>query len=476
MRWGVRRNGHEATTLALRRRFPVGPDGAEQFGGPVYTDRAGRRTLTDPLRVTQCAPQSHSRETLASDERANLVASIPSHSSSALMPSVLIAASVASAPSPAQALTCAPPTGGMAVGQDVLVTCFYCSIDDPAAGEIRLYDDATGERSTSYAIEEVARAALVDGGVARRYRAAASLPEGTYVAGADSTQVRVTAVADLGPPELPTVRLVGFQMFEGLSGPVRSAHFELRGTNGLLVVDDGDPDDDPMHNVEHAWRSADVETFSFSFGNDVCYSSFPGADYGVQTRARFGTLAPNGDFSGWTEWLDVRYPATEGHYEVDEAGALFSVNPETGERTLVAEAPTSAPPVIETAPDESAPSTDPAPDEPTDPSPVVTERPPVEHDLPAPDGANSVDDASAPTPGNPEGGVSNGVPNGSAVEGRGDDVTRVPVDGASQNQSSSACALSRGEHRSGGVVAWALLGLAIAFRRKRNTHSGSPQR
>lgn len=241
--------------------------------------------------------------------------------------SLPLAILVVGAASDAQALTCAPAAGGQALASDILVLCSYCIPDDAPATALHGTSPETNapDPEVAYAVEEVERSELVGGGVSLRYEASEPLPVGNYVLQLEDFQLPVRAVADTGPPQLPAVRLTGYQMGESAWGPVRSAHFQIEGVNGTLVADAGDPDEDPMRNVQSSGQ-VDVASFTFGLGVDLCTTSLAEADYGVTTRVRFGTLAPNGDFSGWTEWVDVDYPQSEGDYVVDERGAVEPVS------------------------------------------------------------------------------------------------------------------------------------------------------
>jgi hypothetical protein len=75
---------------------------------------------------------------------------------------------------------------------------------------------------------------------------------------------------------------------------------------------DGQPEADRcrLRNVQKTWSLE--PDFQFELGVAACVETFPAATPGLGTRVRFGVLAPSGEFSGWTEWLEVSYPRTIG--------------------------------------------------------------------------------------------------------------------------------------------------------------------
>jgi hypothetical protein len=222
----------------------------------------------------------------------------------------------------ARALSCIVPAGGRAHDTDVLITCSVCNADDPA---LTALTDATS--SERIEIDEVDRAGLVGGGVSVRYRASEPLRAERYLAQASNVTLTVVSMPEQGVPQVPLARLVGYRMEDTEWGPVRLARFELEGVNGSLVADVGDPERDPMENLQYTWQDASMVDLEFGLGVDLCSTSFAEADYDVKTTVRFGTMAPNGDFSGFGEWLEVRYPDELGQFEFTTAGELVPVGP-----------------------------------------------------------------------------------------------------------------------------------------------------
>lgn len=222
----------------------------------------------------------------------------------------------------ARALSCIVPAGGRAHDTDVLITCSLCNADDPAL--TALTDATSGERVE---IDEVDRAQLVGGGVSVRYRASEPLSAERYLAQASNVTLTVVSMPEQGAPQVPSARVVGYRMEDTEWGPVRLARFELDGVNGTLVADVGESEEDPMENLQYTWQDPHTVDFEFGLGVDLCSTSFAEADYDVVTTVRFGTMAPNGDFSGFGEWIEVQYPDELGQFELTTSGELVPVGP-----------------------------------------------------------------------------------------------------------------------------------------------------
>lgn len=253
--------------------------------------------------------------------------------------SVVVAFSVVAlfsvAPDDAQALTCAAPDDGHMNGVDLLVSCSLCDEADEPASAITGLDAQTNapNSAVTFEVEEVERVTRVEGGVSIRYRVTEPPTEGRYVLQSGDAYVSLSVEPDRGPPAVPEVQLAGYEM----GSSVRSAHFYISGVNGMLVADVGQADENPMQNLQPARQPVSAGEFVFFLGTDVCLTTFGAADFGLETQVRFGTLAPSGDFSGWTDWVEVRYPDEPGNYVVDDSGRVYVVDLETGEQTLISD-------------------------------------------------------------------------------------------------------------------------------------------
>lgn len=234
----------------------------------------------------------------------------------------------------ARALECVPLLEGRAIRDDVVVVCHHCDVDVPPLFHIEVLESAnaaTAERT----VEEVERVELVNGGLGLRYRVSEPFAEGSYVLYSLAYGVKTIATDDLGPPEIPSARLVGYEMSDdALWGRTRIAKVEIEGVNGMLVLDEGEPDDDPMRSLQNTFRTDDATEIDFRFGADLCPAGNSNAEYGERTRVRFGTLAPSGEFSGWSEWLALHFPSGPGRYVTGGPERLYLVDPETSAWTL----------------------------------------------------------------------------------------------------------------------------------------------
>lgn len=353
---------------------------------------------------------------------------MPNRLHPSLVPLLAGVAVTAVSPS-AGALSCAVPAGGLATDADIVVTCPHCTMDAEPVTQVQGYDATTGEETIRVAVEEVERTAHVEGGVGFRFRASDPLAEGNYTLETSVYPLSVSAVADMGAPQIPVARLTGYYMVDDTWGPIRNAQIELSGVNGVLVVDEGEPDDDPMQNLEYVWQIGTPD-FTFAFGLALCSTSYVGADFGVETRVRFGTLAPSGEFSGWSDWLDVRFPEALGRYTVDEAGTV----------SLMAPDGTELPPVDE-PPESETPATDPPVSETPENDPGTMGGVPMPIDVVEPVDAD---------------------PNGNSAQG--ETAGLVGVDGS--DASAGGCAVARRGAGALSLAPWMLVALPLLRRRR----------
>jgi len=133
------------------------------------------------------------------------------------------------------------------------------------------------------------------------------------------------------------------------SGPWKSARFELRIGNAMLVADFGRADVDPLDNLILAPARPDgVHTFQLG----VPGYGLPDADYCTRSRVRFGALSAAGRFSGWTAWYAVNFPPREGGAcpEAQPATAT-EPSPDAGHAAPAPETPSPAASPAELEPD-----------------------------------------------------------------------------------------------------------------------------
>lgn len=318
--------------------------------------------------------------------------------------SLLVSAALLGAVSEAWALDCALPHDAYAQGSAILFTCLGCPLDQAPA-------ELIASNGSGVPLTEVARVALAEGGFSAMYNAATPLEPGLEYglqSGPFTTQVEMEA-AEL--PQLPTVELIGYQMGDSGWGPVREALFKISGAHGVLVADEGEQDDDPMQNSRGA--TVGRTEFTFSLGQGLCVTTLKAADFGLETRVRFGVLSPSGEFSGWTEWFELSYPETEGKF-----------------------GPTAQTPDPE-------------------PEPVGANNPPDGPELPVMEGTPEAKPPTALAPGSGDPTAGSGTEESSAPQGMG-------IDSASGN----GCAVASPKSWSlGSLVALLFLGLAFARRK-----------
>lgn len=217
----------------------------------------------------------------------------------------------------ANALSCAVPGGGISRGTDILVHCPLCAAQGAPATVATVWNGTLG-----IAVKEVARVEMANGGLAFRYLANEDLAGESYTLDGSLQSLSTQPSPHDGVPDVPVATLTGYGMDDGVWGSSRLAYFALEGVTGMLVADEGEPDEDPMSNLVDTYQAPDETSFTFGLGFGPCGGSLPSAELGVETRVRFGAMAPNGDFSGWTAWLDLAYPNSLGVYEVNEQGEV----------------------------------------------------------------------------------------------------------------------------------------------------------
>jgi hypothetical protein len=85
------------------------------------------------------------------------------------------------------------------------------------------------------------------------------------------------------------------------------AVFELWLSQGMLVADFGDADEEPLESLQLEGPRDGLHVFKL--GSSVCGSNLQVTDC-LRTRVRFGALSAAASFSGWTAWQEVQFPGT----------------------------------------------------------------------------------------------------------------------------------------------------------------------
>jgi hypothetical protein len=152
-----------------------------------------------------------------------------------------------------------------------------------------------------------------------RYRPSEALAPGVdnYLNPATGGQPFEVVSDEEGPPG-PPPRLLGIayedHVFTGTGYTPLAASFYLELDDRMLVVDVGEPDEDPLQNLVFEdtftvpFETTNPGALLYRLGTTECLSTFLEAAPGVTTQARFAFIDGRGRFSGWTGFYAVEFP------------------------------------------------------------------------------------------------------------------------------------------------------------------------
>jgi hypothetical protein len=100
-----------------------------------------------------------------------------------------------------------------------------------------------------------------------------------------------------------------------LAPELLSAKFYFESDERMLVVDEGEPDEDPFQNLVFDeqitvpnYDETHLTALQYTLGRGDCASTFTAAAPGLTTQVRFGFVDGVGRFSGWTGFYAVAFP------------------------------------------------------------------------------------------------------------------------------------------------------------------------
>jgi hypothetical protein len=115
------------------------------------------------------------------------------------------------------------------------------------------------------------------------------------------------------PPRLLGISYEAHVLTAGGDIPL-AASFYIELDDRMLVVDAGEPDEDPLQNLAFdetftvPYETSNPGALLYRLGTTECGSTFLETAPGVTTQVRFGFVDGRGRFSGWTGFYAVEFP------------------------------------------------------------------------------------------------------------------------------------------------------------------------